>query len=84
MPFSFFLRPTTEQEINSVIKDLKVTSPGYDDISIQVIKECCTEISPFLKFIINRCFREGCFPKQLQNAKIIPIFKKGEKCKYNN
>ena len=84
VPFSFFLRPTTELEVSNVIKDLKFTSPGYDDINIKVIKECSNEISPFLNFFINRCFSEGCFPKQLQVAKIIPIFKKGERYKHDN
>lgn len=65
-------------------KKIKVTSPGFDDIDVKIIKECCTEISPTLIFIINKLFAEGYFPKQLQIAKVIPIFKKGEKCNYNN
>lgn len=84
VPYSFFLRPTSEQEVGNIIKNLKVTSPGYDDISIKVIKECSSEISPFLSFFINKCFKEGSFPTHLQIAKIIPIFKKGEKCKHSN
>lgn len=82
--FSFFLRPTTIHEVFDVIKNMKVTSPGYDDISIEVIKACNKEISPFLKFIINKCFAEGCFPKKLQIAKVIPVHKKGEKSKHCN
>ena len=76
VPYSFFLRPTSEQEVGNIIKNLKVTSPGYDDISIKVIKECSSEISPFLSFFINKCFKEGSFPTHLQITKIIPIFKK--------
>lgn len=79
VPFSFFLRPTTEQEIIDVIRSLKITSPGYDDISIKILKKCPTEISAFFKFFINKCFKDGFFPKQLQIAKVIPIYKKGEK-----
>lgn len=79
VPFSFFLKPTTEQEIIEVIKKLKTTSPGHDEISIKVIKECAVEISAFLKFFINKCFQVGYFPKQLKIAKIIPIHKKGDK-----
>ncbi len=70
--------------MKDIITGLKVTSPGYDDINIKVIKESSDDISPFLKFIINRCFNEGYFPKQLQVAKNIPIFKKNDKCKHNN
>lgn len=59
-----------------------ITSLGYDDISIKIIKECNNEISPFLKFIINKCYADECFPKQLQVAKVIPVYKKGEKSKH--
>ncbi len=74
VPFSFFLTPTTEHEISEVIKGIKITSPGDDDINIKVIKECSNEISQFLKFFVNKCFREGSFPKKLQIAKIVPIY----------
>lgn len=70
MPYSFFLRPTTLSEIQTIIKDLKITSPGFDNISIKVIKKCSNEISPFLVHIINSSFKEGCFPQQLQIAKV--------------
>ena len=82
--FSFFLKPTTEQEISEVIKNIKITSPGYDDVNIKVIKECNEEISPVLQLIVNKCFREGSFPKKLQIAKIIPIYKKGDKSNHVN
>ena len=75
VPFSFFLKPTSEIEISQVIKNIKITSPGFDDINIKVIKECSDEISPVLNLIVNKCFKEGCFPKKLQIAKIIPIHK---------
>lgn len=29
-PFSFFLRPTTLNEIKSVIQNIKISSPGRD------------------------------------------------------
>ena len=38
VPFSFFLKPTTKQEIVEVINNLKTTSPGHDEINIKVIK----------------------------------------------
>lgn len=44
---SFFLKPTTEEEISDIISNKKVTSPGSDDISMKVIKECCIKIAPF-------------------------------------
>ena len=76
-PFSFFLKPVTLDEIISIIHNMKISSPGHDDISMNIIKECCDTIAPFLVFIINKSFREGIFPDHLQLARIIPIFKKG-------
>lgn len=75
--FSFFLRPTTVLEIKRIIQNIRTTSPGFDDINIYVIKQCSDQIAPYLEYIINRSFREGCFPRHLQIAKVIPIFKKG-------
>ena len=68
VPFSFFLKPTTEEEISKVVKCLNLTSPGYDEISMKVIKECSDVISPFLNFIINKCFKEGSFPNKVTNC----------------
>ena len=82
--FSFYLYPTTQIEIKSVIKELKKSSPGHDDIDIRVIKECCDEISPFLEYIINKSFRIGCFPSQLEIAQVVTVHKKGDKLDNKN
>ena len=76
--------PTNTQEIKEIILGLKLTSPGHDDVSIKVIKSCVHEVAPYLKHIINKSFDKGIFPKQLQIAKVIPVFKKGEKCSCSN
>ena len=83
-PFSFFLRPTNFQEVNTVISNLKNSSPGHDGIHINVIKECKDIISPFLVYIINKSFIHGCFPRHLQIAQVIPILKNGDKSLYSN
>ena len=83
-PFSFFLRPTNLQEVNTVISNLKNSSPGHDGIHINVIKECRDNISPFLVYIINKSFIYGCFPRHLQIAQVIPILKNGDKSRFSN
>ena len=70
---AFFFRLTTVTEIKALIKNVKITSPGCDNVSIKVVKECSHEIYPFLVNIINYSFKEGCFPKHLQIAKVTPI-----------
>ena len=37
VPYSFYLKPTTEEEVRDVIKKQKVTSPGFDDINMKII-----------------------------------------------
>ena len=66
--FSFFMLPTSAQEIEAVIKSLKTTAPGYDMIDIKIVKRCSHTISKFLEYLINRSFVVGVFPKQLQIA----------------
>lgn len=83
-PFSFFLRPTLLPEIKSVITNLKVTAAGFDDVHVKVLKQISNEISPFFVYIINRSFKEGCFPKHLQVARIVPVLKKGDKTLHTN
>ena len=84
VPFSFFLRPTTLSEVKNIVKNLKQTASGFDDINMKIIKECSNEISPFLVYIINSSFSEGCFPKHLQIARVVPIFKGGDKVIHTN
>lgn len=84
VPYSFAYILTSATEIEEVIKSLKIASPGHDDIHIKVIKECSEEISQFLEFIINKSFDEGYFPDILEIAKVIPIYKKGEKSDCTN
>ena len=74
---SMYLSPTSAGEVLEIIKNLKSTSPGYDDIHPKVVKECAEIIAPFFVHIINRSFEDGTFPSQLKVSKIIPVFKKG-------
>ncbi len=76
LPFSFFLMPTTLIEVNSIIKHIKDSSSGHHEINITIIKECSNIISPSLVFIMNKSFREGCFPNHLQISRTVSIFKK--------
>ena len=84
VPFSFYLRPTTSVEISNIITTMKKKSPGYDDVNISIIKECKEVVIPFLEYIINKSFVLGCFPKALQIAKVVPIYKKGNESLFSN
>lgn len=81
---SFYLFPTDPNEIISIIHNLKVTSPGLDGIHSSYIKLIANHIAVPLSRIINLIFKTGTFPSQLKQAKIIPVFKKGERTFISN
>ena len=51
------------------------------DVTQNVIK---TEISPSITLIVNQCLTTGIFPNKLKIAKVVPVFKKGDKDLLNN
>lgn len=48
---------------------MKVSSPGGDGIHVKI--KSCDIMSPFLAFIMNKSFKEGCFPAHL---KLLELF----------
>ena len=75
----FKFRPVTSEEVTKVIKDLKDSSAGFDSINIKIIKASTTVLSPIIKQIINQSFEEGIFPEELKTARLIPLFKSGNR-----
>ena len=61
------------------INNLKITSPGYDDIHPKIIKQICMIIAMPLSHIINCSLISGIVPSKLKIAKVIPIFKNGHR-----
>ena len=73
------LTPTTPEEVTDIIKQLKDSSPGHDDIHVKVFKQTSHLISPIVSKLINESFVSGVFPSILKIAKVIPIHKGGDK-----
>lgn len=78
-PQSFFLYPTIPEEIHNVIKKLKLTSAGLDEIQPVHLKYVADIVADPLSHVINLLFKNGTFPSDLKRAKIVPVFKKGDK-----
>ena len=84
--FSFFLgdvnhppinlQPTDPCELESICSMFDSRkAPGYDNISMRVIKHSFHLISAPLANIINLSLQKGIFPDKLKIAKMIPIYK---------
>ena len=51
-------------------------TPGYGDISYNVIKKKCFEsLCESLKYLFNLSIEKGVFPDDLKIARVIPIYK---------
>ena len=73
------------QEVASAPKRLKTNkSSGDDQIPLSFITIAADVISPYLSFLIDFMFSNGLFPSILKIAKVISIFKSGEKQTVNN
>ena len=57
---------------------------GYDNIPASVAKQCIQHYIKPLTYLINSSFECGIFPNELKLAKVIPIFKNGDKQDISN
>ena len=82
---SFFINPTTADEVETQIKCLKNNkASGPNSIPTSIFTNLRKSLSVPLAEIINLSFNEGKFPTQLKSANVIPVFKKGDKLEANN
>ena len=64
------------------LKDNK--SPGIDGITPKLLTEIAEEISVPLAIMFNLSLHEGTVPHEWKHANVVPIFKKGSRCKAEN
>ncbi len=77
---TFYLSLVDESEVTKEIQNLKVKkSPGNDDIRPGIIKTSCSILARPLTHVFNVSFSSGIMPDVWKIAKVIPIFKSGEK-----
>ena len=76
---SSYLQPTTEQEIIEICASFRVgTAAGYDQITMNVIKEKIDLIVQPLMYITNLSLSSGTVPDQMKIARVVPLFKTGD------
>ena len=68
----------TINELKDAFFSLKINkSPGADEITFNVIKECFGDLSDILKYIFDLSLQSGTFPDSLKVAKVTSLFKSG-------
>ena len=73
------LSPSTNEILNELnrLKDKKTSGP--DHLAPYFLKIASTVIAPYLAFMIEFMFNFGVFPDLLKIARVVPIFKTGDK-----
>ena len=71
-----FLSPVTPQELKNLVNSSDNTSAGYDDVSMNIVKNVIDIICNVLACIFDNSFLAGIFPDSLKIAKLIPVHKK--------
>ena len=77
---SFFLLPTSQKEIIEIVMSLESkSSSGHDNVSNKLVKEIIPCIAAPLSHIFNLSLQTGTVPDLYKVAKVIPLFKGGDK-----
>ena len=80
---SIFLTPTDQQQIHSIILNIKDSAPGHDGLSTKVINPVIETLLPPLTYITNLSFTEGVFPHELKIAQVLPLYKNSDPMLFN-
>lgn len=79
-PNSFYMPQISTADVEAVISSQKSSkTQGADGLNPYIIKSSKLYIVDVLTYIFNLCLTEGTFPDKLKVARVIPLFKKGER-----
>ena len=81
---TFFVDPVEQTEIDKIIKNLKDSASGWDDIMPRVVKHARPFLCLPLVHLCNLSFSTGVFPFELKIAHVIPLFKAGDPSCFSN
>ena len=84
-PNSFYINPTTEQEVYSIMSKINVNkSSGPEGLHPRYIRDMSNLIALPMAHIINLSIEAGIVPDQLKVARVVPLYKAGNKFKAEN
>ena len=81
---SLFLHPCSKEEIISHARSITQKSSGPDEAMPKVIVGSVPLLAQHISDMVNECFLTGIFPDQLKEARITPVYKKGNNKLYSN
>ena len=82
---SIFLEPITEHEISEICASFRAgTSAGFDQVTMDVVKQTINLIIAPLTHIMNLSLSSGFVPEQMKVARVIPLFKSGTLSLFTN
>ena len=76
---TIFLNPVVEDEVKTLIKNLKPAATGWDNISTSIVKTMYQSFITPLTHVLNLSITNGVFPNSMKIAKVLPLFKNGRK-----
>ena len=77
---SMFCTPVLTEEIIKIIQKFPTNkAPGKDNINAKLLKVISKQVTTPLTYIINLSFASGEIPTELKIAKVIPIYKLGDR-----
>ena len=81
---TLFLSPVDVTEITKITMSLKNSASGYDDINATLLKFVVSCIAEPLCYVCNLSLCERIFPKQLEIANVVPLYKADDSMVFNN
>ena len=77
---AFKLAVVSEEVVETLLKGLNVSkSTGCDNISAKFLKDAASVIATPLTYIINLSLQTGMVPTEFKTARVVPLFKKGDR-----
>ena len=72
------------EQLEQLVENFQKTSSGHDDLCISIYKENFDVFGDEILIAIrNRSLSRGIFPSQLKAAKVVPVFKKGDRKEFS-
>ena len=82
---SFNFQLIDDESLRKTLNSLRTkSSSGYDGISTRLLKFLAPALISPLRLIINQSLITGIYPDKLKTAKVIPLYKKGDRTMCDN